>query len=122
MSISLWAGILQLGIYRSSEPRKALVVFYDILDYLATAKGFDEMCSDFNIDTARSMVAYNRCSAKSSASGNISSALRSSLRGNTPLDEQEQDRILSTITRDDVKRVYEKYFLKFLDERYLGSC
>jgi Zn-dependent M16 (insulinase) family peptidase len=56
IGLSLWTGVLQLDIYRASEPRKALVVFYDILEYMGTKNGFNDLCSEFNIDTARSMV------------------------------------------------------------------
>lgn len=117
IGVSLWTGVMQLDIYRSSEPRKALIVFYDIIEYMATTQGWDDLCSDFHVDTARSMVAYNRVVSKSTAGGNISSVLRCSLRGQSEADQQEQEKLLSLINRDDLKRVFDKHFLKFLAEK-----
>lgn len=113
--ISIWQGALEVSISRSSEPRKALLVFYDICEYLATSEGFDDLCSDFNIDTARSMVAYNRCAGKSTAGGIIADVLRSTLRGS--FEEDQVERLLKDINKEDLKRVFDTYFTRFFDPK-----
>jgi Zn-dependent M16 (insulinase) family peptidase len=120
--LSIWSGCLQFDVERASEPRKALIVFYDILEYINTPAGFADLCSEFNIDTARSMVSYNKCAGKSTATGNIASVLRNGLRGMSAEDQAEQEVILKGITGVDVKRVFDKYFMRFMGSERVTVC
>ena len=53
----------------------------NIIDLLNTENGFNEICSDFNIDSAKACVIYKLVSEESTAGGVISSSLKHALRG-----------------------------------------
>jgi Zn-dependent M16 (insulinase) family peptidase len=80
LSCYLWTGQISLEIYRSSEPVKALIIFYELLEELCTTRGFEKYCSDYEIETAQASVAYRWASDSATACSLISTALRSSLQ------------------------------------------
>jgi Zn-dependent M16 (insulinase) family peptidase len=109
----LWAGQLSFELYQSSEPQKALQVFYDLLEKLGI--DFDVLCSDYEIETAQASVAYRWAADSSTACTIMSTALRSSLQGFTDLDDCFGFvNVMYQVKRSDLKRVFEKYFRKFL--------
>ncbi|KAI8826708.1 uncharacterized protein EV422DRAFT_511122 [Fimicolochytrium jonesii] len=122
--ISLWTGQLSFELYESSEPHRALLEFYGILNKLQTDAGFEELCSDFHIETARASVAYKAASAKSTSGGLIVGALRSVLRGFKTLEEEEVfHKELYKVDKTALKRVLHTYFLRFFDtNRYEASA
>ncbi|KAJ3217338.1 hypothetical protein HK099_005514 [Clydaea vesicula] len=96
-SFSVWYGQLTISIDRSSDPRKALLVFYE---------------------TARASFAFALCNSKSTSNGLVGSILRSLLRGYKSFEEEEEkQKLLYKVSKDDLKRVYQKYFRKFLDPK-----
>ncbi|TPX68367.1 hypothetical protein SpCBS45565_g03135 [Spizellomyces sp. 'palustris'] len=114
--ISLWTGQLSFELYESSEPRRALLAFYSILTKLGTPVGFDEICSQFNLETARASVAYKAASSRATSGGVVVSDLRAVLRGFKTLEEEEAfHQRLYAVTRDDLRRVYADYFMRFFD-------
>ncbi|KAI9201919.1 Metalloenzyme, LuxS/M16 peptidase-like protein [Polychytrium aggregatum] len=118
VNVYLWTGMLSFELYDASEPHRGLLAFYDILEQLATESGFDSLCSEFNLQTARASAAYKACASRSTASGLIVGTLRSMLRGFTSIQEEDAHRKqLYLVTRSDLKRVYVQYFRRFLDER-----
>ncbi|ORX81651.1 hypothetical protein BCR32DRAFT_261274 [Anaeromyces robustus] len=76
----LWSGQLTFSLYDSSEPQKATMEFYQIIEEMNTKEGWEKICSDFHIDTAKASVVYKNVSSKSTASGVIYSYLRGALR------------------------------------------
>ncbi|KAI8915216.1 Metalloenzyme, LuxS/M16 peptidase-like protein [Powellomyces hirtus] len=116
LHLSLWTGQLSFELYESSEPRRALIEFYDILHRLDTPAGFDETCSRFNVETARASVAYKYASAKSTSGGLVVGALRGALRGFESLEEEEAfQQGLYSVTVEQLRNAYAKYFVRFLD-------
>lgn len=105
----VWSGQLHFEVSSSSEPQKALAAWYKILEDLSSAEGFSEICSDFNIETAKSMSMYSLCASKSTASGNIINVLRETLRGMS----FEMENLVEGITAQDLRRVFDGYFVKF---------
>eukprot|EP00842_Homolaphlyctis_polyrhiza_P004732 jgi/Hompol1/525/HPOL_004175-RA len=116
LSVCLWIGQLSFDLYEASDPHKALIAFYRILESLCTKEGFADMCSPFNIETARASVAYRWVSEGATAGGVISTALRASLQGFTSLEERRKyvERLYQ-VTSDDLQRVLRSHFLKFFD-------
>jgi Zn-dependent M16 (insulinase) family peptidase len=113
----IWAGQLSFELYRSSEPKLALECFYDILRELDTPKGLEKYCSDYEIHTAQASIAYRWASYGSTPTSVISTALRTSLHGFKELKEHSlfiQD--LYKVTRQDLKRCFEKYFKLFFSD------
>ncbi len=86
LSCYLWAGQICFDLYRASEPFKALMVFYDILESMMSPEGFDSI-TDFDIETAQSSIAYRRASNGATPGSVISTSLRSSLEGYSSLQE-----------------------------------
>ena len=82
LSVCLWIGQLSLDLYDASEPHKSVMAFYRILNTLATKSGMEEICSEFNIETARAAVAYRWVADCATADGVVQTALRSSLQVN----------------------------------------
>jgi len=78
----LWSGQLAFSLYDSSEPQKATMEFYQIIEEMNTEEGWKNICSDFHIDTAKASVVYKNVSSKSTAAGVIYSYLRGALRVN----------------------------------------
>jgi Zn-dependent M16 (insulinase) family peptidase len=110
----LWAGQLSFDLYRTSDPRMALLAFYDILREMKTEEGFLKYCTEFEIDTARASIAYRWASNGSTASSVISTALRTSLQGFENIqDHSEFIKELYLVRIVDLRRVFESYFLKF---------
>ncbi|KAJ3268748.1 hypothetical protein HDV01_002321 [Terramyces sp. JEL0728] len=113
----LWSGQLSIDIYRSSEPSKALSVFHELVESISTDKGFDQVFTKFEIDTAQAGIAYRWASDGATASSLLSTALRASLRGYKDIkDYQSIIRELYQVTKSDLKRVIEQYFLLFLQK------
>lgn len=111
----LWSGQISFDLYRSSEPQKALTVFYNILKELLTTGGYEKFCSDVEIETAQSSIAYRWASNGATAGSTISTCLRSSLHGFQDLAEYSLFiRNLYTVTRADLERVINKYYALFL--------
>lgn len=81
----LWNGQLAFSLYDSSEPQKATMEFYQIIEEMNTEDGWAKLCSDFHIDTAKASVVYKNVSSKSTASGVIYSYLRGALRVNNKI-------------------------------------
>ncbi|TPX40564.1 hypothetical protein SeMB42_g05945 [Synchytrium endobioticum] len=75
-----------------------------------TPEGFDEICSQFQIDTARAACAYRLCSAGATSASLISTTLRNAMRGYSDV---EQD--LYRVTREDLRQVAGVHLRKFLD-------
>ncbi|KAJ3342583.1 hypothetical protein HDU93_001971 [Gonapodya sp. JEL0774] len=118
VSSYLWTGQLGIDIHDSQEPRKALLSFYNILEQLQTDEGWNNLCSDFDIETAKASVAYRLVAARSTADGVVSCALRAALRGHGTLEEEEKfQRTLYSVTSHDLRRVFKKYFTQFLDPK-----
>ncbi|KAJ3133441.1 hypothetical protein HDU90_005760 [Geranomyces variabilis] len=116
VSLSYWPGQLTFDLYESSEPRKALNEFYDILHDLSVPEKFEEICSVFNVETARASAAYNYANAKSTSGAMIGSALRGALRGFQSLDEEERfHQGLYNVTPEMLQGAYQKYFARFLE-------
>ncbi|KXS18353.1 hypothetical protein M427DRAFT_132722 [Gonapodya prolifera JEL478] len=112
----LWTGQLGVDIHDSQEPRKALLSFYNIIEQLGTEEGWRNLCSEFDIETARASVAYRIVAARSTGDGVISEAMRAALRGYGTLEAEEAfQRSLYSVTATDLHRVYGKYFRQFLD-------
>jgi len=82
LCLYLWSGQLAFSLYDSSEPQKATMEFYQIIEEMNTEEGWAKICSDFHIDTAKASVVYKNVSSKSTASGVIYSYLRGALRVN----------------------------------------
>ena len=82
LCLYLWSGQLAFSLYDSSEPQKATMEFYQIIEEMNTDEGWAKICSDFHIDTAKASVVYKNVSSKSTASGVIYSYLRGALRVN----------------------------------------
>ena len=80
LDLFMWAGQLSFEVRDSSEPSKSLFAFYDILAYLETDEGFEDLCKDFHIETSKATTAYREFVSCSTAYGVISSGLRSVLR------------------------------------------
>ncbi|KAI9015118.1 Metalloenzyme, LuxS/M16 peptidase-like protein [Gaertneriomyces semiglobifer] len=113
--VALWTGQLSFELYESSEPCRALAAFYQILEDLSTDAGFEDVCSTFNIETARASLAYIAASAKSTSGGMVTSALRAVLRGfKSPEEEDEFQKGLYSVSKEDLRRVHAKYFMQFL--------
>lgn len=113
----LWAGQLSFDLYRSSEPRLALMVFYKILEDLMTPEGIEKICSDYEIQTAQAAVAYRWSSSGATASSLVYNALRYSLQGFKDLKEYSVFiKELYKVTRADLQRVVKKYFSLFLSK------
>jgi Zn-dependent M16 (insulinase) family peptidase len=111
----LWSGQLSFELYRSSEPKKALLLFHDLIRELGTDSGFDRICTLFEIETAQASIAYRFASNQSTASTLISTCLRTSLQGYRDLDDYSSFiSQLYKLTREDLKRVYKRYFTQFL--------
>ncbi|RKO85204.1 hypothetical protein BDK51DRAFT_14308, partial [Blyttiomyces helicus] len=51
--LSTWSGQLALELHDASEHRRGLAAFYDILATLSTPAGFDDLCAEFHIESAR---------------------------------------------------------------------
>ncbi|KAL5032116.1 hypothetical protein BDV3_000710 [Batrachochytrium dendrobatidis] len=115
LSVCLWIGQLSLDLYDASEPHKSVMAFYRILNTLATKSGMEEICSEFNIETARAAVAYRWVADCATADGVVQTALRSSLQGFESL-EQHQKYIehLYTVKLPDLERVFRRYYVNFL--------
>jgi len=112
----LWSGQLTFSLYDSSEPQKATMEFYQIIEEMNTEEGWEKICSDFHIDTAKASVVYKNVSSKSTASGVIYSYLRGALRGFVNSGEDKlYNKYIQEVTSDDLKRVYRKYYRQFLD-------
>ncbi|ORX60755.1 hypothetical protein BCR36DRAFT_272715 [Piromyces finnis] len=82
LCLYLWSGQLAFSLYDSSEPQKATMEFYQIIEEMNTDEGWAKICSDFHIDTAKASVVYKNVSSKSTASGVTYSYLRGALRVN----------------------------------------
>ncbi|KAJ3047489.1 hypothetical protein HK097_011491, partial [Rhizophlyctis rosea] len=120
LHLSLWTGQLSFELNDSSEPYKAYVAFQDILDKLQNEEEFGRVCGDFELETARASVAYKYACGRSTGVGIVGSALRAVLRGYASLEEEEAHQaVLYRVTREDLKRVYEKYFRRFCDNSRL---
>lgn len=78
-SLFTWHGQLSIEIYRSSEPLQALMAIHDIIKSLSETTQFDIICSDFNIQTAQSSVAYNFVCQGSTPCSVLSTSLRNHL-------------------------------------------
>ncbi|KAH6573969.1 hypothetical protein BASA62_002682 [Batrachochytrium salamandrivorans] len=116
LNVCLWIGQLSLDLYDASEPYKSVIAFYRILENLKTKTGFQEICSQFNIETARASVAYRWVAEGSSPDSVVRTALRSSLRGFESLDQHRKYiEHLYTVTTADLEHVFKKYYLRFLD-------
>ncbi|KAJ3046244.1 hypothetical protein HDV00_000056 [Rhizophlyctis rosea] len=116
LHLSVWTGQLSFEVGDSSEPYKAYVAFQDILANLATEEGFAKVCGDFEIETARSGVAYRHACGRATGVGVVGTALRGVLRGYKSLEEEESHQsALYSVSRADLMRVYEKYFRRFCD-------
>ena len=115
MNCYLWSGQLSFELYRSSEPKKALLLFQDLIRELGTEEGFDRICTMFEIETAQASIAYRFASNQSTASTLIGTCLRTSLQGYHDLEDYSSFILqLYKLTRDDLKRVYKRYFTQFL--------
>jgi Zn-dependent M16 (insulinase) family peptidase len=75
-----WTGQLVFDLQDSSEPQRALVCFYEILEKLGTDTGFNEICSLFHLESAKACVSFRIMSQVATAGNVIFSSLRSSLR------------------------------------------
>ena len=80
LNLFLWTGQLCFELMDASEPYKGLLAFYDILEKLKTDDGFEDLCSDFEMETARASLAYRFVSERATSAGIISQALRSQLK------------------------------------------
>ncbi|KAJ1339319.1 hypothetical protein BSLG_006053 [Batrachochytrium salamandrivorans] len=69
-----------IGSIRCIRTTQVGDVFYRILNTLATKSGMEEICSEFNIETARAAVAYRWVADCATADGFKQKALRSSLQ------------------------------------------
>ena len=122
LNVYLWLGQISLDVYDSTEPYKCLIAFYRILETImlhleGNNQQEDDICNDFHLGTARASIAFKWVSECSTPGGVISTSLRSSLRGFKSLKEhQEYLRELYKVTRDDLRRVFHKYFAQFLDD------
>ncbi|KAJ3410523.1 hypothetical protein HDV05_003680 [Chytridiales sp. JEL 0842] len=135
MHIAIWTGQLSFEVNESSDPRRAVVEFLDILVQLADPAGFDALACDFDVETAKTSVAYKLISSRSTSSGCISASLRGSLRVGSIIcnlwsvliidfalqgfksveEELQHERLLYNITKSDLREAYLKYFRQFLD-------
>jgi Zn-dependent M16 (insulinase) family peptidase len=116
LCLYLWSGQLAFSLYDSSEPQKATMEFYQIIEEMNTEEGWAKICSDFHIDTAKASVVYKNVSSKSTASGVIYSYLRGALRGFVDSGEDIlYNKYVQEVTSADLKRVYNKYYRQFLD-------
>lgn len=116
IKVYTWYGQLSFELYRCSEPQKALSIFYDMLNDMKCMETFDKICSLFEIETAKSSVIFQWISQCSTPTLVISTALKSSIQGFQSLQEYYSfiDN-LSTVTGNDLRRVFTTYFVKFLD-------
>ncbi|TPX32519.1 hypothetical protein SmJEL517_g04347 [Synchytrium microbalum] len=116
LSLAIWTGQLLYEVREASDPYKALLAFYAIIENLVTPKGFEDTCSQFQIDTARAACAYRLCSSRSTAASLISTSLRGAVRGYATLEEEEiEQQSLYKVTKDDLRRVINVYLTRFLD-------
>ncbi|KAJ3082154.1 hypothetical protein HK102_001886, partial [Quaeritorhiza haematococci] len=116
LTLYLWSGQLTFELQDSSEPRRALLEFYRILSELGTSEGFDKICGQWEVETARAAVLYRNACERASGVGVVGCALRSALKGFTSLEDYDGfQQKLYAVTREDLKRVYEKYFSRFLE-------
>lgn len=79
LSAYLWHGQLSYDVSKSSEPKKALLAFYEIVKELQTDSGIDRLCTKFDIETAQSSVAYRWVSERSSNGALLATSLRAAL-------------------------------------------
>ena len=115
MNCYLWSGQLSFELYRSSEPKKALLFFHQFLEELGTQEGFDRICTLFEVETAQASIAYRWASDQSTASTLISTALRTSLQGYKDIEDYSSFiEELYKVTVTDLKRVFKRYFYQFL--------
>ncbi|KAJ3281727.1 hypothetical protein HDU76_008865 [Blyttiomyces sp. JEL0837] len=120
--VAIWTGQMSMEIHESSDPRQAMHEFLSVIARMETDVGWEEVVdggansNGFALETARASCAYKIVTAKSTASACIVSSLRACLRGFLTTEEaEEHEKTLYSITQDDLKSAYIKYFRQFLD-------
>ncbi|KAI8809643.1 Metalloenzyme, LuxS/M16 peptidase-like protein [Cladochytrium replicatum] len=115
MHMALWTGQLSFELHESSQPLLGLAEFHSIIKSLGTEDGFNQIVTYFTIESACSSVAYKLVAGVSTPSSLITTGIRSVLRGFKSLeDELASYQALFSVTKSDLKRVYDKYFVRFL--------
>ncbi|KAJ3278128.1 hypothetical protein HK104_002628 [Borealophlyctis nickersoniae] len=116
LSLALWTGYLTFDLSDASEPHKAVLAFYDILRKVGSESGFEEVCGEFEVETARASRVYKEACERSTGGAVVGAVLRGALRGFKSLEEEEaHQQLLYKVTREDLRRVYKKYFCRFFE-------
>ncbi|KAJ3129268.1 hypothetical protein HK098_001966 [Nowakowskiella sp. JEL0407] len=116
LHVALWSGTITFTCTETTDPVSALQEFYKIISQLQTPAGFDEICSDFHIETAIASVLYKNVAGKSTAGSCVFSGIRSALQGFLTLDQVEaNEKKLYEVNKKDLERVYNTYFAAFLN-------
>jgi Zn-dependent M16 (insulinase) family peptidase len=116
IEFQLMLGYLCFSLYESSEPVQATSIFHDILRRLDSVDGEAEWLNAFLIETAQASLTYHFYSMMSTPAQVIFGALRSLSFGYRSAEQEFLDfQRMRLVTKEDIKRVYRKYFTAFLD-------
>ncbi|KAF9110917.1 hypothetical protein BGX27_005725 [Mortierella sp. AM989] len=117
ISVYLWTAQMAFEIREAMDPIKAYDAFLDIIRQMET-DWETVVGGQFEIETAMASQAYQTCMERATAGGALSWVLRGAVRGYTAIEDlMHSNNYMYKVGISDLKRVYNKYFKRFLNGR-----
>ncbi|KAI9034064.1 Metalloenzyme, LuxS/M16 peptidase-like protein [Hyaloraphidium curvatum] len=112
VSLSSHSGLLRFDAWECTDVRKALYGLWDVLGSIEAA------LTETEIEAARASLAFGMVEGRGTTGGAVWSAITGAVKGFKTLDEElDYESKLFALGRDDLLKVYNRYFRQFLDAK-----
>ncbi|KAI8325434.1 hypothetical protein GQ54DRAFT_295466 [Martensiomyces pterosporus] len=114
----MWTGLLVFGCSSASDAPKAILEMQRLIGDLETQ--WDDYVTDFEIRMTRSTMVYESTIAQATPHNIMASCVTSNICGFESVEQHNRWRNvhLSAVRQTDLRRVYELYLKRFLDQEY----